>query len=128
MHALPEYHKLSPDRMALLASFMKEPADYYNDKTAEKSSYSPASTTIMGILKDLCDTFMQHLGGQTPSEATGQMNYEDMMAVKSKELADLQETTAKAKATKAEADRNFRGRQPGDGGHHGADEGGHSLL
>ena len=125
MHALPENHTISPDRMALLASFMKEPADYYNDKAAAKSTYSPASTTIVGTLQDMRDTFMQHLEGQTQSEATSQKNYEDMTAVKSKELAGLQETTAKAKATKAEADRNFRGRQPGDGGHHGADEGGH---
>ena len=47
------------------------------------------------------DTFTQNLDGQTQSEATTQKNYEDMMAMKSKDLADLQETTAKAKATKA---------------------------
>jgi len=107
LHALPENHKISPDQMALLANFMKGPEDYYNDKAAAKSSYSPASTTIMGILKDMYDTFTQNLEGQTQSEATSQKNYEDMMAVKSKELADLQETTAKAKATKAEADRTL---------------------
>ena len=89
MHALPENHKISPDRMALLASFMKEPADYYNDKAAAKSSYSPASTTINGILKDMCDTFTQNLVGQTQSEATSQKKSEGMLAVKSQELADL---------------------------------------
>ena len=64
VHALPENHKLSPDRIALSASFRKEVADYCKDKAAAKSSYSAASTTIMGILQDMCDTFMQNLEGQ----------------------------------------------------------------
>ena len=99
MHTLPENPKISRDQMALLASLMKEPADYYNDKAAAKSSTTPASTTIMRTLKDVNDTFTQNLEGQTRPEATSQKNYEDMMAVKSKGLADPQETTAMKKAT-----------------------------
>ena len=107
MHTLPENPKIFQDQMALLASLMKEPADYYNDKAAAKSSTTPASTTIMRTLKDVNDTFTQNLEGQTQPEATSQKNYEDMMAVKSKELADPQETTAMTKATEAEADRTL---------------------
>ena len=72
MHTLPENPKISRDQMALLASLMKEPADYYNDKAAATPSTNPASTTISGTLKDMNDTFTQILEGQTQSEATSQ--------------------------------------------------------
>ena len=107
MHALPENRKISPDQMAPLASQMKEPVDYYNDKAAATPSTNPASTTISRTLKDMNDTFTQILEGQTQSEATSRKNYEDMMAVKSKKLANFQETTAMTKGTEAEADRTL---------------------
>ena len=53
VQALPDNAKLSEHQLSLLSSFMKDPQDYYEDKAAAKSSYSPASTTIMGILKDM---------------------------------------------------------------------------
>ena len=58
VQALPESAKLAPARLSLLSKFMRSPQDYYEDKAAAKSSYSPASTTIMGILKDMLSIFI----------------------------------------------------------------------
>merc|ERR1719359_2810622 len=55
--ALPSTSKVTPQQMSLLSKFMRDDGDYYEDKAAAKSSYSPASSTILGILKDMYDTF-----------------------------------------------------------------------
>ena len=107
VQALPDNAKLSEHQLSLLSSFMKDPQDYYEDKAAAKSSYSPASTTIMGILKDMYDTFTANLETETQTEATNQKNFEAVMAVKAEELASLQALLEKTEAAKGETDKTL---------------------
>merc|ERR1719261_199828 len=107
VQALPDNAKLSEHQLSLLSSFMKDPQDYYEDKAAAKSSYSPASTTIMGILKDMYDTFTANLETETQTEATNQKNFEAVMAVKAEELASLQDVLRNKEAEKGETDKQL---------------------
>merc|ERR1719456_2129965 len=107
VQALPDGAKLSNHQLSLLSTFMRSPQDYYDDKAAAKSSYSPASTTIMGILKDMYDTFTANLETETQTEATNQKNFEAVMAVKAEELASLQDVLEKTEAAKAESDKTL---------------------
>merc|ERR1719456_755165 len=107
VQTLPDGAKLAPAQLALLSKFMQSPQDYYEDKAAAKSSYSPASTTIMGILKDMYDTFTANLETETQNEATNQKNFEAVMAVKANELASLQDVLQKTEASKAETDKTL---------------------
>merc|ERR1719214_126227 len=75
--------------MEMITKFLQDPSDFYDQKAAAKESYSPASTTIMGILKDMYDTFVKNLESETETESSAQMNFEDLMSTKEKELASL---------------------------------------
>merc|ERR1719399_1357647 len=89
VRALPADGDFSPDNMEMITKFLQDPSDFYDQKAAAKESYSPASTTIMGILKDMYDTFVKNLESETSLESDGQMHFEDLMATKNKELASL---------------------------------------
>merc|ERR1719160_15775 len=99
VRTLPADGDFSPDNMEMITKFLQDPSDFYDQKAAAKESYSPASTTIMGILKDMYDTFVKNLESETSTESTAQMNFEDLMATKTKELASL---TAELKVRTAE--------------------------
>merc|ERR1719353_1212831 len=109
MNALPEAGKLSPQHMSLLSKFMQDPAaqEYYDDKAAAKSSYSPASSTILGILKDMYDTFTANLETETATEATSQKDFEALMASKNNELNTMQATQESKEAEKGETDKQL---------------------
>merc|ERR1719160_1923095 len=99
VRTLPADGDFSPDNMEAITKFLQDPSEFYDQKAAAKESYSPASTTIMGILKDMYDTFVKNLESETSTESTAQMNFEDLMATKTKELASL---TAELKVRTAE--------------------------
>merc|ERR1719443_2326341 len=84
---LPAEHLLSPTSFAKVASFLQNPADYLDQKAKKSASYSPASATIQGILKDMYDTFSMNLEKGTETEATQQKNFETLMATKAKEMS-----------------------------------------
>merc|ERR1719247_580064 len=96
---LPADADFSPDNMEAITKFLQDPSEFYDQKAAKSASYSPASTTIMGILKDMYDTFVKNLESETSTESTAQMNFEDLMATKTKELTSL---TAELKVRTAE--------------------------
>merc|ERR1719380_95751 len=98
---LPIDHQLSPKQLSALESFTRDPAEYYDQKAEKKASYSPASATIQGILKDMYDTFAMNLEKSTETEATQQKNYETLMATKMKELASLTSTIEAKEGHKA---------------------------
>ena len=58
---LPAEHQLSPTQLSMLSSFTADPAEFYEQKPQKKESYSPASATIQGIIKDMCDTLAMDL-------------------------------------------------------------------
>merc|ERR1719235_2835321 len=104
---LPADHLLSPASLAQLTSFTNTPADYLDEKAKKSSSFSPQSATIQGILKDMYDTFSMNLEKATETEATQQKNYEDLMAVKNKEMHTLTETRRVKEEDKAVAETDL---------------------
>merc|ERR1719261_1893408 len=87
--ALPADADFSPERIDTITKFLQDPGEFYDQKAAAKESYSPASTTIMGVLKDMYDTFIINLDKETGLESDAQMHYEDLMSTKEKEFASL---------------------------------------
>lgn len=100
---LPHDSDLSGEQMRLLTSFLDDPSEYYDQKAQKAASYSPASSTIMGILKDMYDTFVSNLEKETNQESDGQKYFEDLMAVKEKEMKSLQAELEQRTSQKAEA-------------------------
>merc|ERR1719159_182130 len=86
---LPQDADITPKRMRLIQEFLQDPGEFYDQKAEKAASYSPASTTIMGILKDMYDTFVKNLESETETESSAQMHFEDLMSTKNKELASL---------------------------------------
>jgi len=102
---MPSTNPLSPTKLSEVSAFLKDPSSLL--QMSGKTEYNPASSTIIGILKDMYDTFSADLETQTEQEATGQKNYEDFMATKAKQLATLQATLAKKEARKAEVEKDL---------------------
>merc|ERR550514_795514 len=100
---LPGEHLLTPKQLSALSSFTSDPAEYYDQKAEKKASYSPASATIQGILKDMYDTFSMNLEKSTETEATQQKNFESIQSVNAKSLSILVSTRTKKEIEKAEA-------------------------
>jgi len=105
MKKMPLDHQLSPKKLALLHAFTTDPAEYYDQKAEKKASYSPASATIQGILKDMYDTFSMNLEKSTEAEATQYKNFESVSSVAAKELNTLANTKTKKEIEKADAEK-----------------------
>merc|ERR1719446_328375 len=102
---LPSDHVLSPQQVALISSFAKDPAEFYDQKAQKAASYNPASATIQGILKDMYDTFSMNLEKSTETEATQYKNFESVSSVAAKELDTLADTKTKKETEKADAEK-----------------------
>jgi chromosome segregation ATPase len=109
MAAFPMNAKLSPKQLSAIESFAKEfegQPEGIEAATAD-ASYSPASATVQGILKDMYDTFTADLESQTTTEATKQRDYEDLIATLVKEVNVMKETVLKREEEKAEASQEL---------------------
>jgi len=102
---LPGDDSLTPKQLKAVGAFIADPAEYYDQKAEAAASYNPASTTIIGILKDMYEQFSSNLEKQTMDEADRQQNFEAVIAVKEKELATLTATKVQKEAEKAEAEQ-----------------------
>merc|ERR1719388_465264 len=102
--ALPADTNLTPEQLQVVTDFLQDPAEFYDQKAQKEASYSPASSTIMGILKDMYDTFVKNLESETDVESEAQKNFEDLMAVKTKEHASLSAELKQRTSEKAEAE------------------------
>merc|ERR1719281_2411916 len=81
---------------------IQEPVDYYDQKAQAKASYSPQSATIMGILKDMYDTFGADLEKSNQEESDKQKSFEDLMAQKQKQVDDWSAEVTDKEGQKAE--------------------------
>jgi len=102
---LPDDHQLSGKQLSMLSAFTADPSEFYDQKAQKKESYSPASATIQGILKDMYDTLAQNLERATQVEATRFKNFESVLAVTAKDLATLASTKTKKELEKADAEK-----------------------
>merc|ERR1719253_2141270 len=108
--AAPKVAELPAEQSALLKSFLEDPlsfmqsqpADYYDKKAQAKASYSPASATVMGILKDMYETFASNLEKANTDESALQKGYEDLMAEKTAQNKLDRKTATDKEAEKAE--------------------------
>merc|ERR1719473_1294584 len=105
----PKLDALSADKLRLMKTFfedpvsmIQEPVDYYDQKAQAKASYSPQSATIMGILKDMYDTFGADLEKSNQEESDKQKSFEDLMAQKEKQVADWSAEVTDKEGQKAE--------------------------
>jgi chromosome segregation ATPase len=105
----PKLDQLTPDKLRIMKSFfedpvslIQEPVDYYDQKAQAKASYSPQSATIMGILKDMYDTFSADLEKSNSEESSKQKAFEDLIAEKEKQVADWSAEVTDKEGQKAE--------------------------
>jgi len=105
----PKLDNLTPDKMRVMKSFfedpvsmLQEPVDYYDQKAQAKASYSPQSATIMGILKDMYDTFAADLEKSNADESGKQKAFEDLIAAKTKQVNDWTAEVTDKEGQKAE--------------------------
>jgi len=99
-------HLLTPKQLKLIRTFAKDPAEFYDQKAQKAASYNPASSTIMGILKDMYETFSSNLESSTETEAVAYKNYESLMGVKTNEMATLAAQKKKKEEQKAAAEQS----------------------
>jgi len=104
---LPNDHVISAKQLALVSNFAKDPAEFYDQKAEKAASYNPASATIMGILKDMYDTFSMNLEKATEVEAVAQKNYESLIGVKENEMSTLVDARKKKEGEKADAEKDL---------------------
>jgi len=104
---LPTYNQLEPVKLHEVTAFLRDPHAAFVQTSKSKAAYNPASSTIIGILKDMYDTMTSDLESQTEAEATGQKNFEDLIATKAKQLATLQATLAKKEEKKADIEKQL---------------------
>jgi len=90
---LPSKATVKPDNLALLTEF--------------SHGGQPQSATIQGILKDMYETFVTDLESATMTEATQNREFETFIAIKSEELAELEEIKATKEGEKAEAEASL---------------------
>merc|ERR1719183_3333726 len=100
---------LTPDKARALKTFfedplslLQEPVDYYEQKAQAKASYSPQSATVMGILKDMYDTFSADLEKSNSEESAAQKNFEDLIAEKQHQIKDWTAEVTDKEGQKAE--------------------------
>merc|ERR1719310_1577435 len=96
LQSLPTKNSFKVDNVALLSEL-----------STGSARYAPQSATIQGILKDMYETFATDLESATSEEATANRDYENFMATKAKELAQMEETKAKKEEEKVEAETNL---------------------
>merc|ERR1712228_1357 len=74
-----------------IAAFVQSPEDYFDAEPTFKQSYAPQSGEIVGILKQMLETFENNLAASQKEEMANQKAYEDLKAAKEDEIAAGQE-------------------------------------
>merc|ERR1739845_54024 len=103
-HALLLKGTISPSQKRVIAAFIQEPQDYFDDKPTFKQSYAPQSGEIFGILTQMLETFEANLSQSQKEEMANQKAYEDLKAAKEEEIAAGQEQIDKKTAELADTD------------------------
>merc|ERR1719281_2219441 len=91
-----------PNQFAPKAALVQDPVDYYDQKAQAKASYSPQSATIVGILKDMYDTFSADLEKSNQEESNMQLAFESEIEEKTKQNKQFTEMVTEKEAQKAE--------------------------
>merc|ERR1719160_1080981 len=95
---------LTPKQLKLIKTFASDPAEFYDQKAEKAASYNPASSTILGILKDMYDSFSSNLEKSTEVEAVAYKNFETLMGAKGNEMTAFLDEKTKKEGKKAAAE------------------------
>merc|ERR1719238_1553310 len=84
-HEMQKHHDLlegvlTPSQRRAAASFLQAPADYFDASPTFKQSYAPQSGQILGILKQMLETFETNLASAQGEEGAGQKDYGSVKA------------------------------------------------
>jgi len=71
----------------LIDSFVQAPGDYFGATPTFKQAYAPQSGQILGILKQMEETFESNLSASQKEEMSNQKGYEDFKAAKEDEIS-----------------------------------------
>jgi len=71
----------------MVAAFIQSPEDYFDASPTFKQSYAPASGQILGILKQMKETFESNLSQTQKDELSDSEGYESTKAAKENEMA-----------------------------------------
>jgi hypothetical protein len=102
IEVLPKNAVLKPQQLSLLNEIAA---------SSGRATYAPQSLSIQGILKDMYGTFSTDLEGALVTEATRNRDFEDFIAVKTRQLTLLEEDKAKKEELKASAEENLANTQ-----------------
>ena len=70
-----------------VSAFVQAPQDYFDATPTFKQSYAPQSGEIVGILKQMKETFESNLSASQKEEMVNQKAYDDVKAAKEEEMA-----------------------------------------
>jgi hypothetical protein len=98
IEVLPKDAVLEPQQLSLLNEIAS---------SNSKAAYAPQSVTIQGILKDMYKRFGADLEGALVTEATQNRDFELFIAVKTKQLALLEDARSKKEESKASAEESL---------------------
>jgi len=98
---------LTDEDMKAMHTFLANPLGAPKENVAflqnnPHGDYAPASGQILGILKNMYDTFVQNLADEKVEEERKQADYEDLMETKADELHSLEKTKVNKVATLGE--------------------------
>merc|ERR1711920_801819 len=78
---------LTQSERRTVQSFIQAPEDYFDAAPTFKQSYAPQSGEILGILRQMQETFEKNLADAQKEETANQKAYEELKAAKEAEIA-----------------------------------------
>merc|ERR1719380_513035 len=76
----------TPSQKRVISAFVQSPEDYFDAEPTFKQSYAPASGQILGILKQMKETFENNLSQSQKDELANQKAFEDLKEAKEGEI------------------------------------------
>jgi len=97
--------EMTVQQQATLSAFLKAPGDFYGSTASFNSFYTPQSSTLLGILKQMNDTFSANLATAEETENAAQAAFDELTATQSATIAVSQKSIADKTLTMTEKDQ-----------------------
>jgi hypothetical protein len=77
---------MTPSQRKMIAGFVQAPSDYFDAEPTFKQSYAPQSGQVLGILKQMLESFEDNLSQSQKEELLSQAAHEDLKNAKNSEI------------------------------------------
>jgi hypothetical protein len=77
---------MTPSQRKVVSAFVEAPSDYFDADPTFKQSYAPQSGQVLGILKQMLETFQDNLSSSQKEEMLSQQAHADLKAAKTSEI------------------------------------------